>query len=76
MQKAVDLGAVSSDLAVERILLILRPSSGQQAELTALLAAQHDVRSPYYHKWLKPEEYAAHLLELYAKCLDAVSGKK
>lgn len=24
----------------------------------------------------KPEEYAAHLLELYGKCLDAVGGKK
>ena len=24
----------------------------------------------------KPEEYAAHLLELYGKCLGAVSGKK
>ena len=24
----------------------------------------------------KPEDYAAHLLELYAKCLGAVSGKK
>ncbi len=24
----------------------------------------------------KPEEYAAHLLELYGKCLQAVTGKK
>jgi len=24
----------------------------------------------------KPEEYASHLLELYAKCLTAVKGKK
>jgi len=24
----------------------------------------------------KPEDFAAHLLELYGKCLDAVSGKK
>jgi hypothetical protein len=24
----------------------------------------------------KPEEYAAHLLELYGKCLNAVAGKK
>ena len=24
----------------------------------------------------KPEEYAAHLLELYAKCVDAVHGKR
>jgi hypothetical protein len=24
----------------------------------------------------KPEDYAAHLLELYGKCLNAVSGKK
>ena len=24
----------------------------------------------------KPEEYAAHLLDLYGKCLDAVGGKK
>jgi len=24
----------------------------------------------------KPEEYAAHLLELYGKCLQAVQGKK
>jgi hypothetical protein len=24
----------------------------------------------------KPEDYAAHLLELYGKCLDAVGGKK
>jgi hypothetical protein len=25
---------------------------------------------------LKPEEYAAHLLELYGRCLDAVQAKK
>jgi hypothetical protein len=24
----------------------------------------------------KPEDYAAHLLELYGKCLNAVAGKK
>ena len=24
----------------------------------------------------KPEEYAAHLLELYGKCLEAVTGKR
>ena len=54
-----DLGAVSGETRLERMLLQLEPSAAQQAELDALVEAQHDPKSPLFHHWLTPAEYSA-----------------
>jgi pseudomonalisin len=54
-----DLGAVDSDLVLDRMVLQLEPSAAQQAELDALVEAQHDPGSPLYQQWLTPAEYGA-----------------
>jgi hypothetical protein len=52
-----DRGPVSGDMRLERMVLLLKPSIGQQAELDALVEAQHDSASPLYRRWLTPAEY-------------------
>ena len=54
---ADDEGRVSPDLAMERILLILKSSPEQEAALEQLLAEQQDPSSRNYHQWLTPEEF-------------------
>jgi pseudomonalisin len=52
-----DLGAVAGETVLERMVLELEPSAAQQAELDALVEAQHDPGSPLYQRWLTPAEY-------------------
>jgi pseudomonalisin len=54
-----DAGAVSANLHLERMVLVLAPSAEQQTELDALVAAQQDPNSPQYHQWLTPDEFGA-----------------
>lgn len=54
-----DRGLVGSDTDLGRMVLVLQPTAAQQAELDALVAAQHDPQSPLYGKWLTPSEYGA-----------------
>jgi uncharacterized membrane protein len=54
-----DQGTVGADQRLERMVLQLQPSVAQQAELEALLAAQHDPQSPLYHQWLTPTQFGA-----------------
>src|SRR5271170_4109664 len=54
---ANDIGMVSGDFRMERIILTLKPDAARQAALERLVAAQHDAASPNYHQWLTPEEY-------------------
>lgn len=54
-----DRGPVSEGTPLEQMVLELQPSGTQQAELDALVEAQHDPASPLYHQWLSPEEYGA-----------------
>jgi pseudomonalisin len=56
-QPQFDQGAVSPDLSLQRMLLVLAPTAGQQAGLDALVAAQQDPASPFYHQWLTPAEF-------------------
>jgi hypothetical protein len=58
-QSEFDTGPVASEQMLERIVLQLEPSATQQAELDALVEAQHDPASPLYHQWLTPAEYGA-----------------
>ena len=55
--RAADLGQVDSHLPMLRMVLVLKPSEVQEAELARLLDHQHDKNSATYHKWLAPEEY-------------------
>ncbi|MGA3264446.1 MAG: protease pro-enzyme activation domain-containing protein [Terracidiphilus sp.] len=54
-----DQGVVREETRLESMVLILEPSAEQQAELDALVEAQHDARSPLFHQWLTPAEYGA-----------------
>ncbi len=54
-----DAGVVEPEMQLDRMILELEPSSAQQAELDALVEAQHDPDSPLFHQWLTPAEYAA-----------------
>src|SRR5580698_9966354 len=54
---ANDIGRVSGDFRMERMILTLKPDAARQAALERLVAAQHEAASPNYHQWLTPEEY-------------------
>ena len=53
-----DQGPVDDAFPLNDLALALKPSDAQQADLTALLAAQQDPASPDYHNWLAPEQFA------------------
>jgi pseudomonalisin len=55
-----DSGAAASDLSMQSMVLVLQSSPEQQAALDALLEAQRDPASPYYHQWLTPGQFAEH----------------
>ena len=57
-QAAFDRGPVEESLPIERMTIVLKPTSEQQAALDALLQEQQDPSSPNYHQWLSPEEFA------------------
>jgi len=50
-------GAIDPETRVERLLLLLKSSSAQQAALDELVEAQQDPNSPLYHQWLAPDEF-------------------
>ena len=54
---ANDLGRASGKLAMERMILVLKPSDAQQTALKTMIDKQHDPQSPNYHQWLTPEQY-------------------
>jgi len=54
---ANDRGEVSPDLSMERMLLVMQPSS--EAALRQLISDQQHRSSPSFHRWLSPEGFAA-----------------
>jgi hypothetical protein len=54
-----DQGRVEGSLRFDYVTLVIAPSPTQQAALDQLLAQQQDRKSPNYHKWLTPEQYAS-----------------
>ncbi|MFY9753353.1 MAG: Ig-like domain repeat protein [Candidatus Acidiferrales bacterium] len=54
-----DAGAAPATLPMDRMLLLLRRSSGQEAALEQLLQDQQNSASPNYHNWLTPEQFGA-----------------
>jgi len=51
-----DRGAAPPSLPTQRILLVLKRSSDQEAALEQLLESQQDQSSPNYHNWLTPQQ--------------------
>lgn len=52
-----DQGEAPADLPLKRMLLVLRRSPQQQAELQHLIENQQYKKSASYHKWLTPAEF-------------------
>jgi uncharacterized repeat protein (TIGR01451 family) len=57
-QAQFDQGPTDPSLRLDRITLMLKPATDQQATLEILLRDQQDPASPNYHTWLTPEQYA------------------
>ncbi len=51
-----DRGAVSSDLPMTDLILVLSRSPEQQAAFDAYVASLSDPNSPNYHQWLTPQQ--------------------
>jgi hypothetical protein len=56
-QARFDKGAVEDSFPAERLFLLLRRSSAQEAALDDFLRALHTPGDPNFHKWLKPDEF-------------------
>jgi hypothetical protein len=54
---SIDEGLVRSNLPLGRLILLLQPSSEQEAALHGLLDEQQDRNSPHYHQWLTPQQF-------------------
>ncbi len=54
-----DQGVVNPEVRLERMMMLLKPSTAQQANLDALVEEQQNPQSPLYHQWLTPAEYGA-----------------
>jgi len=57
-QPQYDQGPVDPSLKLSYMTLLTVPSASQQKAIDRLLAQQQDPRSPLYHQWLTPEQYA------------------
>jgi hypothetical protein len=53
-----DRGPVNPSLPATRMMLVLKRSASQDADLRQLLSQLRDPSSPNYHKWLTPAKYA------------------
>jgi len=58
-QPKFDIGTAPPDLAMNRMLLVLKRSPEQEYALRTLLDNQQDKASAHYHKWLTPDEFGA-----------------
>ena len=53
-----DRGPADPALRFGSMMLLTSPTPAQQKALTRLLAEQQNPKSPNYHKWLTPEQWA------------------
>lgn len=56
-QSGLDQGAVDPAMPMGNLILLMKPSAAQQADLDQLLAAQQNPSSPQFHRWLTPEAF-------------------
>jgi uncharacterized protein (TIGR03437 family) len=54
-----DQGPVDPSLQISNVILGLKLTPAQQADLQQFLTAQQDPASPDYHRWLTPDQFAA-----------------
>ena len=52
-----DKGPVDDSMPLDSLVVLLKPSPAQQADLDNLLTALQNPASPSYHRWLTPEEF-------------------
>ena len=52
-----DAGPVDPTMRLDHVMVMLKPSAAQQADLDQLLAEQQDRSSRNYHAWLTPEQF-------------------
>ncbi len=52
------LGAAPANARLERVLLLLEPSAAQRQALDAEIRNQQDPKSPDFHHWLSPAQFA------------------
>src|SRR5439155_2297870 len=57
-QPQYDRGPVELDTRLDQMSMMLRRTAEQQTSLDQLLAEQQDPKSPRYHQWLTPEQFA------------------
>jgi len=53
-----DKGPLPAAQRIVGMSLMFKPSSAQQSDLNQLIEAQQNPKSPDYHRWLTPEQYA------------------
>ncbi len=53
-----DRGPVAGNVELQRMQIFFQQTPAQQDALNTLLEQQQDPRSPNYHRWLTPEQYA------------------
>ena len=56
---ASDQGRAEASLSLDNMMLMLKPTAAQQADLDQFLAQLQDPSSANYHRFLTPEQYAA-----------------
>jgi hypothetical protein len=67
-----DQGEAPADLTLGRMLMILKRSPQQEADLERLLEDQQDIHSPPYHQWLTPQQFGERFAPV-ASDIDAVT---
>jgi subtilase family serine protease len=60
LDSSVDQGPVDGNMMLNNMMLILKSSPEQQKALEAFSLAQQTPGAAEYHRWLTPEEFAAH----------------
>ena len=55
----VDQGQASSELKLDKMILVLKRSADKQAALDRLVTAQQNAKSSSYHQWLTPQSFGA-----------------
>jgi len=51
------IGKAEPELYMGRMVLVLRADPAQDVALEELIRGQQDAESPYYHRWLTPEQF-------------------
>jgi subtilase family serine protease len=58
-QAQFDAGRMPAETRLNGISILFSRTALQEADLKALIAAQQNPASPFYHQWLTPEQFAA-----------------